>query len=584
MRIKNFFIPFMRDVPSDIELPSHRLMLKSGMIRKLCSGVYTWLPLGQKIIEKVSKIIRDEMVRIGGQEISMPILQPKELWIESGRFNKYGKELLSVIDRNNKSFCFSPTCEELFVNLMKKDVNSHKHLPLLFFQIQNKFRDEIRPRFGVMRSIEFLMKDAYSYHKDDKSLSKMYKKIISAYKNIFDKIELDYRIVMADSGNIGGNISHEFHILSDFGEDRLALFSKDLLNASHIHQVKAKPYSKLPENNKMPLDLERENKKPKKIKYEDIYKLLEEDNYPKDYFENNLLNMFFVRGTNDLIVGLLINKKYIISNLKLENHPLIKKPLEFISNDEIREKLAIDCKSEFFGPIGIDNGIKILGDFYSTTGKYFICGGNENNKYYININKPEIAIFDRFDFREPQNDDFINNKKGLVKIKRSIEVGHIFQIGDIYSRTMGACIKNIADENINPYMGCYGIGVSRLIAAIIEQKNDEAGIIWPREITPFSIVIIPLFINKSENVKKYSNLLYKKLIKNNIDVLFYDKNESPGVMFNNIDLLGIENQIIISDRNLSKNLLEYKNRKSGNRYFFNRNIALRYIKNIINGS
>ncbi len=549
MRTSQLLIATVKESPADAEVISHKLMLRSGMIRKLASGLYTWLPLGLRVLRKVENIVREEMNKVGCQEILMPAIQPAELWEESGRWQQYGPELLRMKDRHNRDFCFGPTHEEIVTDMVRREIRSYKQLPITFYQIQTKFRDETRPRFGVMRSREFIMKDAYSFHANSASLEDTYKKMHECYCNIFTRLGLDFRPVNADTGSIGGAVSHEFHVLAESGEDDIA-FSSDSDYAANVELTEAiAPNGERTAGTQSKATVDT----PKAHSIEDVCKLL---NISADKTVKTLL----VKGVEDSVVALVLRGDHEVNNIKAEKLAKIETPFTFASEEEISQ--ATGCNAGSIGPVGLS--IPVIVDRSAAHLSDFVCGANVNGQHFIGVNwgtdlpEPEIA-----DLRNVVEGDASPDGKGTLSIKRGIEVGHIFQLGDKYSKALNATVLNENGKAVVMTMGCYGIGVSRIVASAIEQNNDDKGIIWPASITPFSVVICPMNMNKSQRVKDAAEKAYKDLISAGVDVLLDDRNQRAGAMFADMELIGIPHRLTIGERGLDKGVIEYLNRKTG---------------------
>ena len=546
MRTSKFLLATLREPPAEAEVISHKLMLRAGMIRKQAAGIYTWLPLGLRVLKKVEKIIREEMNAIGALEILMPAIQPAELWIESERWDAYGDQLLKIKDRHKHDFCFGPTHEEVVTNLARHELRSYKQLPLTLYQIQTKFRDEIRPRFGVMRGREFLMKDAYSFHLDAESLKKTYNDIYGAYNNIFSRLGLKFRAVLADTGNIGGSISHEFQVLANSGEDLIA-YSDSSDYAANIETAEsfANPIEIPASTNPM-----QEVTTPKQKTIDEVSDFLKIN-------ADQTVKTLIVKGSEAPWVALVLRGDHELNEIKAHKLPQLTSPLTFINPNEFEETLG--CGAGSIGPVGLK--IPIIADRDAIGVKDFVCGANKNDKHLINVNwqrdlpRPQIA-----DIRKVIEGDLSPDGKGTLQFTRGIEVGQVFQLGKKYSQTMRATVLNEAGKAIEVHMGCYGIGVSRTVAAAIEQNHDERGIIWPYPIAPFQIAIIPMSLHKSYRVREVAEKIYEALLDVGYDVLFDDRKERAGVLFADMDLIGIPHRIIISESGLDNETVEYKTR------------------------
>jgi len=545
MRTSQFLLSTLKETPADAEIISHQLMLRAGMIRRVAAGIYNWLPLGLRVLRKVETIIREEMDRAGAQELLMPAIQPAEFWQESGRWEEYGPELLRLTDRHQREFCFGPTHEEVITDLIRREIRSYRQLPATFYQIQTKFRDEIRPRFGVMRAREFLMKDAYSFHSNTESLDQTYDIMHDAYSRIFTRLGLEYRPVEADSGAIGGNASHEFHVLADAGEDGLVI-CPECDYAANVEQAPA-----LPPIGKRPAPaLEMETiDTPGQHSIEQISSFL-------GIQPEQTVKTLLVHGA-DSPVALLLRGDHQLNEIKAEKLPMVLKPLTMLSPAEVRQ--ATGCAPGSVGPVGLE--IPVIADESALRLADFVCGANQDDKHLTGVNwgrdlpEPELA-----DLRNIVEGDPCPRCDGEVIIRRGIEVGHIFKLGTKYSESMNAtCLDQNGKAVIMP-MGCYGIGVSRVVSAAIEQSHDEKGIIWPPNLAPFDAVIVPIGYHKSEQVSKVCNELYNDLSEAGLNVLLDDRNERPGVMFADMELIGIPHRIVIGERGLKNGFVEYKSR------------------------
>lgn len=547
MQTTKFLLATFRETPADAETTSHKLMLRAGMIRKLASGIYIWLPLGLRVLKKVENIIREEMNAICAQEVLMPAVQPAELWQETGRWDTFGDQLLKINDRNENQFCFGPTHEEVVTDLVRHELHSYKQLPLIVYQIQTKFRDEIRPRFGVMRSREFLMKDAYSFHLDHASLQEAYDTMYGAYSRIFTRVGLKFRAVLADTGSIGGNASHEFHALANSGEDLIA-FSDNSDYAANIEKAESlAPTTTLPTATKPMQEVDT----PNQHTIEEICAFLKIE--PKQ-----TLKTLIVKGKDTPWIALVLRGDHELNEIKAGKLPQVASPLTFINPHELTE--TIGCDAGFYGPVGLPS-IPIIADRDALLVSDFVCGANKNDKHLINVNwerdlpKPEIA-----DIRKVVEGDLSPDGKGKLYFARGIEVGQVFQLGTKYSTAMRATVLNSEGKAMPLIMGCYGIGVSRTVAAIIEQSNDEHGIIWPDAVAPFQIALIPMSLHKSYRVRETAEKIYTDLQNAGFEVLFDDRKERAGVLFADMDLIGIPHRIVISESGLDNGTVEYKSR------------------------
>ena len=547
MRTTQFPLNTIKETPADAEIISHQLMIRAGLIRKLAAGLYSWLPLGLKVLRKVEQITREEMAKAGALEVLMPALQPAELWQETGRWEKYGPELARLKDRHDRDFCLGPTHEEIITDLARNELKSYKQLPITYYQIQTKFRDEIRPRFGVMRCREFIMKDAYSFHLDLASLQETYDVMYRAYSNIFNYLGLKFRAVIADSGSIGGAVSHEFHVLADSGEDAIA-FSTESDYAANIEKAEAV----MPQGIRAPATAALT-----KINTPDQHSIEEVCSY-LTIPASQCLKTLIVKGEDETLVALLLRGDHELNKIKAEKIDGVLSPLEFASNDDIKD--VCHCNPGSIGPIGLS--IKIVADRSVVLMSDFVCGANEDDKHFQGVNwERDLPVPAQIeDIRTVVNGDASPDGKGTITIARGIEVGHIFQLGTKYSESMKAAVINEAGKNHTMIMGCYGIGISRIVAAAIEQNHDGRGIIWPAGLAPFQVAICPVNLQKSERLKQASEKLYQDLLAAGIEVLFDDRKVRPGFMFADMELIGIPHCIIISDRGLDAGTFEYKAR------------------------
>ncbi len=547
MRTTQFPLNTVKETPADAEIASHQLMIRAGLIRKLAAGLYTWLPLGLRVMRKVEKITREEMEKTGALEVLMPGLQPAELWQETGRWEQYGPELARLKDRHDRDFCLGPTHEEIITDLARNEIKSYKQLPITYYQIQSKFRDEIRPRFGVMRSREFIMKDAYSFHLDHESLQLTYETMYQAYTNIFNHLGLNFRAVIADSGSIGGAVSHEFHVLADSGEDAIA-FSTDSEYAANVEKAEAVMPAGTRGSATEALTL---IDTPNQHSIEEVCGFL---NIPA----TQCLKTLIVKGEEDTLVALLLRGDHNLNDIKAIKIDGIASPLEFASDDQVGS--ACNCKPGSIGPIGLN--IKIIADRSVTLMSDFVCGANQDGKHYKGVNwERDLPVPDHIaDLRMVVEGDPSPDGKGQITLARGIEVGHIFQLGTKYSEAMKAGVINEGGKNQIMTMGCYGIGISRVVAAAIEQNHDDKGIIWPTNLAPFQVALCPMNMHKSERLKEASEKLYQDLLAAGIDVLFDDRKVRAGFMFSDMELIGIPHCIVVGDRGLDSGTVEYKAR------------------------
>ncbi|WJV61773.1 proline--tRNA ligase [Pectobacteriaceae bacterium CE70] len=552
MRTSQYLLSTLKETPADAEVISHQLMLRAGMIRKLASGLYTWLPTGLRVLKKVENIVREEMDNAGAIEISMPVVQPADLWQESGRWEQYGPELLRFVDRGDRPFVLGPTHEEVITDLIRNEISSYKQLPLNFYQIQTKFRDEVRPRFGVMRAREFLMKDAYSFHTSQESLQVTYDAMYAAYSKIFSRMDLDFRAVQADTGSIGGNASHEFQVLAGSGEDDI-VFSTESAYAANIELAEAvAPMATLAAATEELRLIDTPNTKT-------IAELVEQFNVPIEKTVKTLL----VKATEESghkLVALLVRGDHELNEVKAEKFEPIANPLTFATEEEIRATIGAGPGS--LGPVNLP--VPVIIDRTVAAMSDFSAGANIDGKHYFGINwERDMALPQVADIRNVVEGDRSPDGKGTLLIKRGIEVGHIFQLGTKYSEALKATVQGEDGRNQILTMGCYGIGVSRVIAAAIEQNHDDRGIIWPEAIAPFHVAILPMNMHKSFRVQEMTESIYQQLRAKGVDVLLDDRKERPGVMFADMELIGIPHTIVIGDRNLDNEEVEYKNRRNG---------------------
>ena len=565
MKTSNFLIATQKETPADAEVISHQLMLRAGLIRKLAAGLYSWLPLGLRVLRKVEAVVREEMDRAGGQEVSMPVVQPAELWHESGRWEQYGPELLRIHDRHDRDFCLGPTHEEVITELVRNEIKSYKQLPINLYQIQTKVRDEIRPRFGIMRSREFLMKDAYSFHSDQASLEATYDDMHQAYTTIFSRLGLDFRPVIADTGSIGGSGSHEFHVLAQSGEDDIA-FSDSSDYAANVEMAEAlAPAEPRPDAAAELTEVATPGVKT----IEDVAEFLA---LPV----TSTVKTLVVEGEEDgQLVALVLRGDQQLNAIKAEKLAGVASPLSMAEEASVVKACGAGFGS--LGPVGlslpviVDRGAAALADF--------CCGANRDGYHYTGVNWERDTPLARIeDIREVVAGDPSPDGQGKLLIKRGIEVGHIFQLGCKYSEAMNARVLNENGKSIPMIMGCYGIGVSRVVAAAIEQNHDDKGIIWPAAMAPFQLAIIPLNMQKSEAVARCASELYEACLKAGMEVLLDDRNERPGVKFADMELIGIPHRVVIGDRALADGQVEYKARTDEESRLLPTEQALAFLK------
>jgi prolyl-tRNA synthetase len=547
MRTSKFLLATVKETPADAEIISHQLMLRAGLIRKMAAGLYNWLPMGLRVLRKVEAIIRDEMNKAGAQEVLMPVVQPAELWQESGRWEQYGPELLRMHDRHNREFCLGPTHEEVITDLARRELQSYKQLPANFYQIQTKFRDEIRPRFGVMRAREFIMKDAYSFHLDQASLDETYQAMHTAYTNIFTRLGLEFRPVAADTGSIGGALSHEFHVLAESGEDAIA-FADGSDYAANVELAEAvAPADERP----APAAKMQSVDTPNVHSIEEVCDFLKVD-------AAQTVKTLIVKGTETDAVALVVRGDHELNTIKAEKLEAVASPFEFAEEETVQKFTG--CKPGSVGPVGLN--IPVLVDRSAAQLADFVCGANEDGKHLTGVNwDRNIANYVTVDIRNVVQGDPSPDGQGTLAIARGIEVGHIFQLGYKYSEAMNATVLDEGGKQKPMLMGCYGIGVTRVVAAAIEQNHDDKGIIWPGAIAPFQLALLPMNMHKSERVREAAEKLYEELTAAGIDVLLDDRKERAGVMFADMELIGIPHRLVIGDRGLDNGMLEYKGRR-----------------------
>ncbi|MEE4144308.1 MAG: proline--tRNA ligase [Halieaceae bacterium] len=548
MRTSNFLIATQKETPADAEVISHQLMLRAGLIRKLASGLYTWLPLGLRVLRKVEAIVREEMDKSGAQELSMPVMQPAELWQESGRWEQYGPELLRIRDRHERDFCLGPTHEEVITDLVRNEIKSYKQLPANFYQIQTKVRDEIRPRFGIMRSREFLMKDAYSFHATQESLEQTYQVMHQTYSSIFTRLALEFRPVIADTGSIGGSASHEFHVLANSGEDDIA-FSDTGSYAANVEMAEAiSPAAGRP----APAAKLQEVATPGVKSIEQLAQFLGVDP------ANTVKTLLVAAEKEGELVALVLRGDHQLNPIKVEKLEGVGAPLRMATEEEALAACGAGFGS--LGPMGLD--LPAIVDRSAACLADFSCGANRDGFHYTGANWERDCPLGRVeDLRRVEEGDPSPDGQGTLQIKRGIEVGHIFQLGTKYSEAMSARVLDETGRNVTMIMGCYGIGVSRIVAAAIEQNHDESGIIWPASMAPFQLAIIPLNMHKSPEVARCADELYAALSAAGVEVLMDDRNERPGVKFADMELIGIPHRIVVGDRALAEDKIEYKGRR-----------------------
>ncbi|WP_334108538.1 proline--tRNA ligase [Methylobacillus sp.] len=552
MRASQFFIATQKEAPQEAELPSHKLMLRAGMIKRLGAGLYTWMPLGLRVLRKVEAIVREEMNRAGALELLMPAVQPKELWEETGRWAVFGPQMLKIKDRHERDFCFGPTHEEVITDIARREIRSYKQLPLNFYQIQTKFRDEIRPRFGVMRAREFMMKDAYSFHTSLESLQQTYDTMYQAYSNVFNRLGLKFRAVRADTGAIGGDGSHEFHVLADSGEDALAYCeNSDFAANVELAEALAPATPRDAASEAM-----REVDTPKQTSCEDVAALL---GITLQQTVKSIAVMATQPDGSTQFYLLLLRGDHALNEIKAAKVAGLEN-FRFATEQEIRDHL--NCPPGFIGPVGVSDKVKVVADRSVAVMSDFVCGANKPKFHLAGVNfgrdLPEPVAVD--DIRNVVEGDPSPDGKGVISLCRGIEVGHIFQLRTKYAQAMDAAYLDENGQKQVMEMGCYGIGVSRIVGAAIEQGNDERGIIFPSAMAPFAVAIAPIGYDKSEAVQAAAHQLYAELQAAGVDVLLDDRGERPGVMFADLELIGIPRRIVIGDRSLKEGQVEYQAR------------------------
>ena len=551
MRQTALLLPTLKEDPADADVISHRLMLRAGLIRQLASGLYTWLPLGLRVLRKVERIIREEMDRSGGQEVSMPVVQPAELWMETGRWQKMGDEMLRMQDRHDRDFCLGPTHEEVITDLFRREVHSYKQLPVNFYQIQTKFRDERRPRFGVMRAREFTMKDAYSFHLDQASFDVTYDEMYRCYERILTRMELKFRAVQADTGNIGGDTSHEFHVLANSGEDTIA-YSDTGTYAANLEKAAAQRPDRASPGTQTMSRVDTPNSKT----IEAVASLL---GLP---VEQNLKTLIVEADPEDTdnpsgLVAIILRGDHELNEIKAAKLPGVRSPLAFAQEEAITQAMGASVGS--LGPVNC--AIPMFVDPSAAAVADFVCGANEDGVHLQGVNWQRDVVLNEqqiVDVRNVVEGDMAPDGQGKIQFLRGIEVGHIFQLGDSYSASMQATVLDQDGNTVTPTMGCYGMGVTRLVAAVIEQNHDDNGITWPTPLAPFQLHIIALNGHKSDAVKEASEALYAQAVAASIDTLLDDRAERPGVKFAEADLVGIPHRVVIGDRGLKNGAVEYR--------------------------
>ena len=563
MRFSEFGLTTLKEVPAEAEIVSHKLMLRAGLIRRLASGLFTWMPLGLRVLRKVEAVVREEMNRAGALELLMPTVQPAELWQKTGRWDKYGPLLLRMSDRHERDFCFGPTHEEVITDIACKELRSYKQLPVNYYQIQTKFRDEIRPRFGVMRSREFIMKDAYSFDIDSAGLEASYQKMHAAYSAIFSRLGLTFRVVWADSGEIGGNKSQEFHVIADSGEDAIAYSDADDY-ASNIETAATLP----PTGERPPASQDLEKIATPGVKtIDDLCKLL-------DITAEQTIKTLIVEGT-DGPVALILRGDHELNAVKAQKIDGVASPLTMADNATISKATGSEPGS--LGPVGLE--LPVHFDHAVANLANFSCGANAAGYHYTGVNfDRDLADPATVDIRNVVSGDPSPQGAGTLSIARGIEVGHIFQLGTVYSEALGATVQDSGGKDRVMEMGCYGIGITRIVGAAIEQNHDDNGIIWPEPLAPFDVVLVPINMHRSETVRAAAEALYEELADLGLDVLFDDRDVRPGVKFADAELIGVPHRLVVSERGLEANELEYRHRRDEESRDLNREEALKSLK------
>ena len=564
MRLSQYPINTVKETPAEAEVVSHQLMLRAGLIRRLAAGLYSWLPLGLRVLQKVERIIREEMNRAGAFEMVMPVIQPAELWQESGRWTEYGPELLRVKDRHQRDFVAGPTHEEVITDIARRELKSYRQLPVNFYQIQTKFRDEVRPRFGVMRAREFIMKDAYSFHLDEESLREGYRAMYDAYTRIFTRTGLTFRAVRADSGAIGGDVSQEFHVLAASGEDAIVFSDADDY-AANLEAAAALPPA---EPRPAPREEQRKVPTPGARTIEDLARFLKVD-------PARCVKTLIVEGAEGAVVALAVRGDHELNAVKAQKLPGVASPLQLASAERVRA--ATGTEPGYVGLVGLK--CPIYADHEAFTLADFVCGANEKDQHLTGVNwDRDVRGATAADLRKVVAGDPSPSGRGRLKVARGIEVGHIFQLGRKYSEPMKALVLDEGGRETALYMGCYGIGVTRIVAAAIEQNHDDRGIIWPEPIAPFQAVLVAINLQKSDRVRAATDRLYAELTAAGIEVLLDDRDARPGVKFADAELLGIPHRLVVAERGLEAGKLEYRHRRDTESTEFPAGEALAFMR------
>ncbi|HTX06733.1 MAG TPA: proline--tRNA ligase [Steroidobacteraceae bacterium] len=564
MRLSRYPINTTKETPAEAEVLSHQLMLRAGLIRREAAGLYSWLPMGLRTLRKAEIIIREEMDRAGALEMVMPVFQPAELWQESGRWIEYGPELLRFKDRHERDFVAGPTHEEVITDIVRREIKSYRQLPVNFYQVQTKFRDEIRPRFGVMRAREFIMKDAYSFHVDAASLQQGYRAMYDAYTRIFTRMGLDFRAVRADSGPIGGDVSQEFHVLAASGEDAI-VFSDEDEYAANLEAAAALPPAQ-------PRPAPRESltrvATPGAKTIEQLSRMLK-------VAPSRCVKTLLVEGSDEGVIALVIRGDHELNAAKAQRLPGVANPLRMAGAERIAR--ATGSEAGFIGPVGLR--CRIYADHSALALADFVCGANEKDLHLTGVNwERDVGEVTAADLRNVLEGDPSPSGRGRLKMARGIEVGHIFQLGRKYSEPLKATVLDEAGSEVTLLMGCYGIGVTRVVAAAIEQNHDERGIIWPAPLAPFQVVLVPLNLQKSDRVREVADRLYNELTAAGVEVLYDDRDARPGVKFADAELLGIPHRLVVADRGLESGRLEYRHRRDTESTDFPAGEAIAFIK------
>ncbi len=564
MRLSQYPINTAKETPAEAEVLSHQLMLRAGLIRRVAAGLYSWLPIGLKSLRKAEAIIREEMNRAGALELIMPVVQPAELWQESGRWTAYGPELLRFKDRHERDFVAGPTHEEVITDIVRRDIKSYRQLPVNFYQVQTKFRDEIRPRFGVMRAREFIMKDAYSFHTDEASLQQGYRTMHDAYVRIFTRMGLDFRAVRADSGPIGGDVSQEFHVLAASGEDAIA-FSDEDGYAANLEAAAALPPA---DPRPAPRETMTEVATPGVRTIGEVSRMLRVE-------PSRCLKTLLVDGTGQDVVAFVLRGDHELNAVKAQRLPGVAQPLRMAGAERIAR--ATGAEAGFIGPVGLR--CRIYADHSALALADFVCGANRKDMHLTGVNwERDVGEVTAADIRNVREGDPSPSGRGHLKIARGIEVGHIFQLGRKYSEPLKAAVLDESGKEVTLLMGCYGIGVTRVVAAAIEQNHDERGIIWPEPLAPFQVVLVPLNLQKSARVREVADRLYNELTAQGVEVLYDDRDARPGVKFADAELLGIPHRLVVAERGLAAGRLEYRQRRDSESTEFPADEAVEFIK------